>query len=180
MSAIRCIGPSHDGRTNRWAIACLRCQNEFEPPTTLRKSQSVQCQKCALEMVAFYDIEAVSYSYPERDKPHRVQRKRIKGYKMPPNTVSVTRPGKWGNPFKIGSDAIDLPFVVAKRMTGEMGGKLIREQALEAFVIWCERHHDGHVFIEQAKKELRGKNLACFCEIGDLCHADYLLKVVNQ
>jgi hypothetical protein len=31
--------------------------------------------------------------------PVRVQRKRTKGWKMPPNTVSVTRPRKWGNPF---------------------------------------------------------------------------------
>lgn len=32
--------------------------------------------------------------------PIRIQRKRTKGWKMPPNTVSVTRPGKWGNPFR--------------------------------------------------------------------------------
>src|SRR5690606_12066752 len=37
-----------------------------------------------------------------RMKPIRVQRKRTKGWIMPENTVSVTRPGKWGNPFKVG------------------------------------------------------------------------------
>jgi hypothetical protein len=31
----------------------------------------------------------------------RIQRKRHKGWRMPPNTVSVTRPGKWGNPFRV-------------------------------------------------------------------------------
>lgn len=36
--------------------------------------------------------------------PVRIQRKRTKGWKMPENTVSVTRPGKWGNPFKVGID----------------------------------------------------------------------------
>jgi len=35
--------------------------------------------------------------------PVRVQRKRTKGWRMPENTVSVTRPGRWGNPFKVGS-----------------------------------------------------------------------------
>jgi hypothetical protein len=35
--------------------------------------------------------------------PVRIQRKRTKGWKMPPNTVSVTRPGKWGNPFNLKS-----------------------------------------------------------------------------
>lgn len=33
-------------------------------------------------------------------KPKRIQRKRTRGWKMPPNTVCVTRPGRWGNPYK--------------------------------------------------------------------------------
>ena len=35
-------------------------------------------------------------------QPERIQRKRTKGWKMPENTVSVCRPGKWGNPFRVG------------------------------------------------------------------------------
>ena len=34
-------------------------------------------------------------------KPKRIQRKRVKGWRMPDNTVSVTRPGRWGNPFPV-------------------------------------------------------------------------------
>ena len=34
--------------------------------------------------------------------PERVQRKRTKGWKMPPNTVYVGRGSKWGNPFIVG------------------------------------------------------------------------------
>jgi hypothetical protein len=34
-------------------------------------------------------------------KPKRIQRKRVKGWKMPPNTVYVGRPSKWGNPFPV-------------------------------------------------------------------------------
>jgi hypothetical protein len=30
------------------------------------------------------------------------------------------------------------------------------------------------------KRELRGKNLACWCEPGAPCHADVLMKVANQ
>ena len=33
-------------------------------------------------------------------QPIRIQRKRTKGWRMPPNTVYVGRPTKWGNPFK--------------------------------------------------------------------------------
>lgn len=32
-------------------------------------------------------------------EPQRVQRLRQRGWRMPENTVSVCRPGKWGNPF---------------------------------------------------------------------------------
>lgn len=31
--------------------------------------------------------------------PERIVRQRTKGWRMPENTVSVTRPSKWGNPF---------------------------------------------------------------------------------
>jgi Domain of unknown function (DUF4326) len=36
--------------------------------------------------------------------PSRIQRKRTRGWRMPANTICVTRPGKWGNPFEIGRD----------------------------------------------------------------------------
>lgn len=31
----------------------------------------------------------------------RIQRKRTKGWKMPPNTIYVGRPSRWGNPWTI-------------------------------------------------------------------------------
>jgi hypothetical protein len=36
--------------------------------------------------------------------PKRIQLSRKKGWKMPPNTLSVARPGPWGNPFKVGKN----------------------------------------------------------------------------
>ena len=35
-------------------------------------------------------------------KPERVQLRRSKGWRMPPNTIKVGRSGKWGNRFKEG------------------------------------------------------------------------------
>ena len=90
-------------------------------------------------------------------KPVRIQRKRTKGWRMPPNTVCVTRPGKWGNPHKA-------------------GGEFSVEWAVIAFRAYAN---------EQLRKNpnwldpLRGKNLACFCKIGDPCHADVLLELAN-
>jgi hypothetical protein len=33
--------------------------------------------------------------------PHRVQLRRTKGWRMPENTVSVARPGPFGNPWTV-------------------------------------------------------------------------------
>lgn len=88
--------------------------------------------------------------------PERIQRKRTKGWKMPPNTVSVARPGRWGNPFKIGPDGTAAEVV--RRFEIEM----------------------PEFTKEAARQELGGKNLACFCQLDQPCHADVLLKVANS
>lgn len=98
-------------------------------------------------------------------KPIRIQRKRTKDWRKPPNTLCVTRPGKFGNPFE----------TAAK------------------FRTWLERLTDGHplpatdtpeakhmLIIAQSLEELRGKNLACFCPIGSPCHADVLIEFANR
>lgn len=38
--------------------------------------------------------------------PARITLSRRKGWRMPPNTVKVCRPGKWGNPFHV-ADVLD-------------------------------------------------------------------------
>jgi hypothetical protein len=92
--------------------------------------------------------------------PVRIQRKRTKGWKMPENTVSVTRPGKFGNPYKV----------------DEKNG-MDRELAYESFrLLYCQDHPE---FVEMVKRELKGKNLACFCPLNKKCHADILLKIAN-
>lgn len=103
--------------------------------------------------------------------PVRIQRKRTKGWKMPPNTVSVTRPGRWGNPFRIGMfkgfDAAD---------------------AVRSYKCWLERdlafRSTENVYgkpptRDDICRELAGKNLACFCALDQPCHADVLLELAN-
>jgi hypothetical protein len=97
--------------------------------------------------------------------PKRIQRKRTKGWKMPPNTVYVGRPSKWGNPYFIGGESY--------------GGIIIKTTsiALEEYRRLFSRIPDLAVVAQQ---ELRGKDLACWCKEGEECHADFLLKVANQ
>lgn len=86
---------------------------------------------------------------------------------MPENTVSVTRPGKWGNPFKVG-DTIRDPI------TGEIKRYL---QTLEDVLAWY-RNYLRYRQIDLS--ELKGKNLACFCPLDKPCHADVLLELANK
>jgi hypothetical protein len=101
-------------------------------------------------------------------KPIRIQRKRIKGWKAPENTISVTRPGKWGNPFKVGD-----------RSPNNYNMIIDAEHSVELFEQMLDSKHELGIF-EAYIKPLKGKNLMCFCAIDQPCHADILLKMANQ
>jgi hypothetical protein len=104
--------------------------------------------------------------------PVRIQLSRRKGWKMPPNTVKVSRPGYWGNPFvvaasikpgrSVGGDYVAVPTV---------------EDAVDCYRIFL--HEPAQAERLAAISELRGKNLACWCKSGDLCHGDILLELAN-
>lgn len=59
--------------------------------------------------------------------PERIQLRRKKGWRMPPNTVKVDRSTKWGNPFKCHHPGTPHE----KPMTPELAVRLFRQQALE-------------------------------------------------
>lgn len=96
-------------------------------------------------------------------KPRRVQLSRRKGWRMPENTVSVARPTKWGNPYKVGEDGITD-----------------RQVAVYRFYLWLTQTVAGRELASEARAELRGKNLACWCPIGGPCHADVLLAAAKK
>lgn len=98
-------------------------------------------------------------------KPVRVQLSRRKGWRMPANTVKVDRSTEWGNCFAIG-DKLCSGTV----RTAEQAVKLFRE-FLDRGIAPGER--------EQVFRDLRGKNLACWCKPGAPCHADVLLEIAN-
>ncbi len=115
--------------------------------------------------------------------PVRIQLKRTKGWKMPPNTVKVTRPGIWGNPF----------VVVPNYKPGRnIGGNYIAVQtaqdAVECFreMMGLDTEIGTRAYLLRSRiDELRGKNLACWCPLPapgepDLCHAAVLLELSNR
>jgi hypothetical protein len=83
---------------------------------------------------------------------------------MPENTVKVCRPSGWGNHARVGF--CDPGFGWIKN----------NSDAVEAFRLFMERNP---LIIDEAKTELRGKNLACWCRLDEPCHADVLLEMAN-
>jgi hypothetical protein len=112
--------------------------------------------------------------------PQRIQRKRTKGWRIPPNTLCVTRPGRWSNPFRVGGlfkwepRGVIPPWCRANH-PGERGFTQITDKAMA--VAWFARLMK---IDDRDLSELRGKNLACWCSPGEACHADLLLRLANQ
>ena len=91
-------------------------------------------------------------------QPVRIQRKRVKGWRMPPNTVYVGRPSKWGNPWRVYDDVTNEEACEMYR------GLLMNNQEFKSII----------------RAELRGKNIACWCRLDQPCHADILLEIANS
>jgi len=100
--------------------------------------------------------------------PIRLQRSRRKGARLEsPNglpVVVVTRPGKWGNPYKTAKEFREMV-------------KLVRNET-RPYAFGEEKR--AVIRMIENIGELRGKNLACWCGPDQDCHADTLLEIANQ
>jgi hypothetical protein len=108
-------------------------------------------------------------------KPRRVQLRRTKGWRLPADTVVVTRPGRWGNPFRVGGwFRLTAAGWEEAAKPGESGFTRIvdRAMAVDWFVRWRETRWPD-------VSPLRGRNLACWCRPGEPCHAEVLLRWAN-
>lgn len=130
--------------------------------------------------------------------PQRIQRKRTKGWKMPPGAVYVGRPTEWGNPFV---NLQDITYYYSERRA---------KQGLSPLVYCCHKStkdavqlyeegikspaklgrfiggYDGQILnryfshIRNNLYLLMDHDLACWCALDEPCHADVLLKLANQ
>ncbi len=134
--------------------------------------------------------------------PDRIQLRRTKGWRKPDGAIVVSRPTRWGNPWKPGqpggfwlpdwpvsnsriachlgaADAVDLYRRVIEQGPDPVNSLLPSE---------CSQHgrrrlRDGlrsHAArIRRDLPELRGRNLCCWCALDQPCHADVLLEMAN-
>lgn len=111
---------------------------------------------------------------------HRVRLSRVGGWKMPPDCRKVARPGRWGNPWV----AVQHPATgswYAKRKDRPFNPRwafFTREEAVRHCVRLFARYAAFRAARDPAWIEpLRGKSLACFCNLEDECHGDVLLRL---
>jgi hypothetical protein len=83
---------------------------------------------------------------------------------MPEGAVYVGRPTKWGNPFRPGDP-------------DDEGNPMDTAAAMECYAAYVQLRPD---LAESARRELVGKDLACWCRLGAPCHADILLELANR
>ena len=106
--------------------------------------------------------------------PERIQLSRKKGWRMPENTVKVSRPSYWGNPWIVGIDG-DAAHCVAEYR------RLLTGNSVLSWPKQSQRESEALRFNDDAFacEVLRGKNLACWCKLDQPCHADVLLQLAN-
>lgn len=111
------------------------------------------------------------------DTPRRVQRSRAKGSRLPENTVCVTRPGLFGNPFQHSDPALAVRMFRVW-VTGALRTAPLFDERMKAIHGKSMMRHQ-RAALRQALPNLRGKNLACWCRLDQPCHADVLLELAN-
>jgi hypothetical protein len=100
-------------------------------------------------------------------RPKRVRLSRAKGFKLPEGAVVVARPSRWGNPFRIGAP------------DPETGEPMTREAAVSHYRALVHAPEQAELRAA-VRRELKGKDLACWCSLDGPCHADALIAIANQ
>ena len=111
--------------------------------------------------------------------PMRIQRRRTKGFRLPPGTLCVTRPGPWGNPF-------NWREIQAEQGVGARYAKTIALDMFRGFVMepWRapdDRKRNALSWIIQHIPDLAEYDrIACTCREDEECHGDVLLALLAQ
>lgn len=115
--------------------------------------------------------------------PKRIHRSATKPWLKPGNTVFVGHPSYWENPWSVG-DGFKLilqracdPACNDGRVIGPDEPIVSSFVTPETAVALYRAYSVGDE--EEIRRELAGKNLACWCPLDQACHADFLLTIAN-
>lgn len=118
-------------------------------------------------------------------EPRRIQRKRVKGWRLPEGARSVTRPGRFGNPFSLDWARLadqDMSDLAAREYAVRSFGAWLTDDAWAAPLSGLRERRD---WILANLHTLAGLDLACFCPLPaegetDWCHAQILIDLANH
>ncbi len=162
-------------RTNWVNDACLRCREDVVYHAICPHTGASVCPGLC------DDCEGRRWATFAHTAPRRIQRKRTKGWRMPEGVIYVGRPTKFGNPF--------APQIIPGWAT------LSRQYAVDDFTRWLnagpgswtmgafksmEESDAARDRLLAGLPDLRGRDLACWCPVGQPCHADILLGMANE
>lgn len=118
--------------------------------------------------------------------PTRFQLSRRKGWRLPPDTVTVARPSRWGNPYRVDVYGLDLALELNRNsLYGRWDPSTVNHLDEDLRTATYARHVEflsrlGSNPIQTARAELHGRNVACWCRLDARCHGDLLLTVANR
>ncbi len=136
--------------------------------------------------------------------PVRITLSRKKGFKLQDYSKSinglgckiVSRPSKFGNPLKLHGDSIYIlkprdKYIVSKWTYLCKGDEKTLLELFEGIITGILPTYDDYIYIDgilfwinEFKKlnlsELKGHNLACWCNPAHSCHVDVLLKLLTD
>lgn len=102
----------------------------------------------------------------------------------PPNTVRITRPSRWGNPYRVESWGEQWQVLRKWKNGDHCCGVFYTKRAAVAkavslFRFWLTCTPEGKALVAEARRELAGKDLACTCKPGEPCHGDVWIEVLG-
>lgn len=109
--------------------------------------------------------------------PQRLQRRRVRGWRLPEGAKIVDRTSHFGNPHTI-ADAIAEGFAYPQLAVVELHAAWLDGEGPPVFVV-KNRRFDRNWVLNHLHL-LRGRDLVCPCEPGTPCHGDTLLQLANR
>ena len=96
----------------------------------------------------------------------------------------VGRGTKWGNPFRVGDPYFVMDIQAYRRgqpLSEAEWKNYTAQDAVDCYRRWFRAQvgRSGFGLLEEARAELRGRDLVCWCHPAEVCHADYLLEIAN-
>jgi hypothetical protein len=101
--------------------------------------------------------------------PERIQLRRKAGWRIPANTVKVDRSTRWGNPFPANEHGQDGCVELFERFLAAGDRMYVKDSHIVTYP--CD---------EEIRRQLGGKDVACWCGLEERCHGDVLMAIANR